>query len=256
MHGVDDLHRGRESYARRAWDDAYESLSRADAAEALGGDDLELLAGSAYMLGHDDEYRGRAALLPAYVSIMVASGDLDAATLACSELEEIAARQGSEMLRALAARARGEAALASGDALAALNALREAWRAWRDLGAPYEAAQARVHLGLACRALGDGDAATLELEAARGVFAQLGAVPDVARVDALAGAPAGELHGLTARELEVLRLLAAGRSNREIAEVLVVSEHTVARHVQNLYRKLRISSRAAATRFAFEHDLV
>ena len=114
----------------------------------------------------------------------------------------------------------------------------------------------RELVGLACRALGDEDSATLELDAARAVFAQLGAAPDLARVDSLLATAPGDTHGLTARELEVLRLAAAGRSNREISAALVISEHTVARHLQNIFAKLNVSSRTAASAFAFEHDLV
>jgi DNA-binding NarL/FixJ family response regulator len=128
---------------------------------------------------------------------------------------------------------------------------------WQELDAPYEAARTRVLIALACRALGDEESAVLELDAARGVFADLGAKPDLARVDSLASpSDSRTAHGLTARELEVLRLVAAGKTNREIAAVLVVSEHTVARHVQNILGKLRVSSRTAATAFAFEHELV
>ena len=139
---------------------------------------------------------------------------------------------------------------------AALVALRSAARYGRSSSAPYEAARARVLVGLACRALGDEDAAALELDAARRAFARARAAPDLARVDALAGGGAERTHGLTARELEVLRLVAAGKSNREIAAALVISEHTVARHVQNIFAKLGVSSRTAAGAFAFEHDLV
>jgi DNA-binding CsgD family transcriptional regulator len=142
------------------------------------------------------------------------------------------------------------------EAQAALIALRRAWRTWQELEAPYEIARARVLIGEACRALGDDDAATLELEAARSTFAQLGAAPDVARVDALTAPVSADSHGLSRRELEVLRLVAAGKSNREIASALVISEHTVARHLQNIFAKLDLSSRTAATAFAFEHDLV
>jgi DNA-binding NarL/FixJ family response regulator len=128
---------------------------------------------------------------------------------------------------------------------------------WQELEAPYDAARARVLLGLACRALGDEDAATLELEAARDAFAQLGAAPDLDRIESLARrTESSDMHGLTARELQVLRLVAAGKSNRDIASALVISEHTVARHLQNIFSKLGLSSRTAATAFAFEHDLV
>jgi DNA-binding NarL/FixJ family response regulator len=114
-------------------------------------------------------------------------------------------------------------------------------------------ARTRALLARACSERGDAEAARLELEAARAVFRQLGAAPDLARLEPPANS---DPHGLSGRELEVLRLVAAGKSNREIAAELVISEHTVARHVQNVYRKLDRSSRAAATAFAFEHDLV
>jgi DNA-binding CsgD family transcriptional regulator len=199
----------------------------------------------------------RAALLPAYVPIMLAVGDTDAAARACRELEEIADGQGSDMLTAMAAHARGEVALAERDFEAALTSLRRASRAWQDLGAPYEAAHARVLLGLTCRSLDDEDTAALELDAARAAFAELGAAPAVAWVASLTRrGRAAQRHGLTTRELEVLRLVAAGKSNREIARTLVISEHTAARHLQNIYAKLRVTSRTAASRFAFDHDLV
>jgi len=111
-------------------------------------------------------------------------------------------------------------------------------------------------LGLACAALGDEDTKTVELEAARDAFAGLGATPDVARLDALSGRGSPDMHGLSPRELDVLRLVAAGKSNRDIAAELVISERTVARHVQNIFAKLRLSSRAAASVFAAEHGLL
>jgi DNA-binding CsgD family transcriptional regulator len=154
----------------------------------------------------------------------------------------------------MVASTRGTVELAAGDASAALVVLRRAAQAWQGLEAPYEAARARVLVGLACRALGDDEAFVLELVAARNLFEELGAAPDVAAVDALTGR--GGTHGLTARELEVLRLVAAGDSNREIAATLVISEHTVARHLQSIFRKLGVSSRTAAGAFAFEHGLV
>jgi DNA-binding NarL/FixJ family response regulator len=198
----------------------------------------------------------RVGLLPAYVTIMLAAGELERAAGGCRELEEIAERLGSEALGAMARHARGAVALAHGDAEAALVALRASARGWQELAAPYDAAAARLLTAQACRALGDEDTARLELDAARVVFARLGATPDVARVDALAPTGAANTAGLTGREVEVLRLVAAGRSNREIASALTISEHTVARHVQNIFAKLGVSSRAAAGAFAFEHDLV
>jgi DNA-binding CsgD family transcriptional regulator len=161
------------------------------------------------------------------------------------------------MLGGIAAHIRGAVDLAEGDAQAALAALRKARQVWQELDAPYEVARVRVLVGLACRALGDDDTAALELDAARAAFEELGAAPDVARLDSLTPRAADDAsYGLTARELEVLRLIAAGKSNREIAAALVLSEHTVARHVQNIFGKLSLSSRTAATAFAFEHDLV
>lgn len=199
----------------------------------------------------------RAVLLPAYVEIMLAAGETDAARGACEELESVAERYSSAMLAAIAAFERGAVELAGGNAAGALEFLRRALDAWRTLEAPYEVARARVSIAEACLALEDAEACTLELEAALADFVRLGARPDVARVERLLGGTGHDAgHGLSPRELEVLRLLAAGKSNREIAGALVISEHTVARHVQNIFGKLRISSRAAATAFAFEHDLV
>ena len=157
----------------------------------------------------------------------------------------------------MAAQARGAVALADGDPGAALVALRRAWQAWQDLEAPYEAARTRVLAGLACRALGDEDTALLELDAARGVFAHLEARPDLAAADSLGRADArGATHGLSERELQVLRLVAAGKSNHAIAVELFLSDHTVRRHLQNIFRKLGVSSRTGAVAFAFEHDLI
>jgi DNA-binding CsgD family transcriptional regulator/tetratricopeptide (TPR) repeat protein len=199
----------------------------------------------------------RSRLLPAQAEIMLAAGDLDEARHAAEELREIAAAYPSAMLGAIAAQVEGAVELVGGDSRAALVRLRQAWQVWQELDAPYEAARSRVLLALACRALGDGGSAELELDAARGAFAELGAKPDLARLDTLASPSDGRApYGLTPRELEVLRLVAAGKTNREIATLLVVSEHTVARHVQNILGKLRVPSRTAATAFAFEHELV
>jgi DNA-binding CsgD family transcriptional regulator len=198
----------------------------------------------------------RAGLLAAAAEIMLAVDDPARARAAAGELTEVAAGYESAMLAAMVEHARGAVDLADGDARSALVSLRSSLQRWHDLAAPYEAARVRVLVGLACRELGDDDTASLELEAARNVFAELGAGPDLVRVDALIRPAASNLHGLTPRELEVLRLVASGKSNREVAGALVISEHTVARHVQNIFAKLHVSSRAAAGAFAFEHDLV
>ena len=131
---------------------------------------------------------------------------------------------------------------------------RAAWTAWHELDAPYEAARSRALIAMACRALGDDDTAGLELAAARRVFARLGATVDVSRLDRLLGTVPS--CGLTAREVEVLGLVATGRTNRQIAAELVISDKTVARHLSNIFVKLGISSRTAAAAYAYEHQLV
>jgi ATP/maltotriose-dependent transcriptional regulator MalT len=208
------------------------------------------------VMGETGERLKRAGLLPSYVEIMLVVGGDEEARTGCLELSEIAVEYDSALLQAMAAQARGTVELAAGDAAAALVNLRQAWQAWEDLEAPYEAARTRVLIGRACLALGDEDAFALELDAARGTLEALGAAPDIVSVNLLAGRGRTTPHGLSPRELEVLRLVATGKSNREIAAALVISEHTVARHVQNIFSKLNVPSRTAAGAFAFEHDLV
>ena len=199
----------------------------------------------------------RSQVLAAFVEIMVAAHDLGAARAAADELAQLGDELGAPLLHAVSGYATGSVLLGEGDARAALVVLRPAWAAWRELDAPYEAARAQVLIGVACRELGDHDSAEMELHAARAVFRQLGAAPDLARVEALSPTVRSQAPmGLTGRELEVLALVATGRTNREIAAALIISEHTVARHVQNILAKLGVSSRTAASAFAFEHDLV
>ena len=199
----------------------------------------------------------RVGLLPACVEIMLAVGDVDAARQACRELELIAEGHERGAVGAMAAQARAAVELADGDARAALVAGRRAGQVWHELEAPYEAARSRVLVGLSCRELADEETAALELDAARAAFSELGAAPDLARLDALATTiPAGDSHGLTDRELEVLRHLSAGATNKAIAADLVLSVRTVDRHVSNIFAKLGVSSRAAATAYAHEHGVV
>lgn len=199
----------------------------------------------------------RARLLPAYVEIMLAAGDIEDARRGAGELGEIAATLNIAILRAIAAHADGAVRLADSDARAALAPLRDAFAVWRQVGAPYLAARVRVLIGTACRSLGDEDGANLAFDAARQVFDELGAAPDAARVDALrAGKPARTADGLTPREREVLALVAAGKTNKTIARELGLSDKTVDRHVSNIFTKLDVPSRAAATAYAYEHKLI
>ncbi|MEU8799737.1 response regulator transcription factor [Spirillospora sp. NPDC048819] len=198
----------------------------------------------------------RARMLAAYTEIALAAGEVETARTATGELGNIAAVFDSSYLRALVEYARGTVLLADGDAARACSALRRAWTSWRELDAPYEAARARLGMARACRRLNDHDTADLELDAARRVFEDLGAAPALAEAWELAGAPRSAAGGLTPRELEVLRLVATGATNRQIAETLLISDKTVARHVANIFTKLGLSSRAAATAFAYEHDLL
>lgn len=194
----------------------------------------------------------RARLLPAAVEVLLAAGDLPAATSALSELEAIAAERPGGALEAAARQARGAVELARDDAAAALTALRDAWRGWQALDAPYRCARVRELVGRACEALGDEEAAEVEQDAAREAYEALGAVADLRR---LAGR-ADPVHGLTARELEVLRLVAAGASNKQVAGRLSLSVRTVERHLSNIYAKLEVGSRSAATAYAHRHRLV
>jgi DNA-binding CsgD family transcriptional regulator len=199
----------------------------------------------------------RVKLLPGHIEIMLAIGDIQEARNACRELEEIAEKSAVDVLHGMVAHARGAVALAEGDARAALGPLRRAFEVWRHVEAPYEAARARVLIGLACRSLADDEAGELELGAARAVFERLGAAPELARLDSLGKrATSANRHGLTSREHQVLRLIAGGKTNKAIATELFLSERTIDRHVSNILTKLNVPSRAAATAYAYAHKLL
>jgi DNA-binding NarL/FixJ family response regulator len=189
----------------------------------------------------------------ALVDVALASGDLACASKASAHLDAVAAASDAAFLRACAAMARGQIALSSGKPQEALGTLRSALDGFNATGSPYDVARCRVAIAHACDALGDRETARLEREAARATFTSLQARPDL---DLLDGARTSDRHSLTRREVEILQLLATGATNRGIAEELVLSEKTVARHVANIFTKLDVSNRATATAWAHQHGLV
>jgi DNA-binding NarL/FixJ family response regulator len=199
----------------------------------------------------------RVRVLSPFVEVVLAAGDVEAGRAAAHELAELSEELTAPVVRAMAAHASGAVLVATGDGRAALKQLRKAWAIWHELESPYEAARTRVLLSQACRLVGDADGAAMELDAARSAYDHLGAVPDLARVDSMSGGEHTEAPGgLTAREVEVLRLVAKGKTNRAIADDLIVSEKTVASHLSHIFTKLDLTSRAAATAFAYENGLV
>jgi DNA-binding CsgD family transcriptional regulator len=199
----------------------------------------------------------RASVLHAAVEILIASGDIETAQTAADELAAMTKRYSAPALRALAAAASGAIHLAKEDGPPALKSLREAWMIWQDLDAPYEAARVRLLLGQVCQKMEDHTAAELEFDSARRVFDRLAAQPDITRADVLSQrVRKAESTPLTARELQVIELIAKGETNRTIARQLSISERTVDRHVSNILLKLNLPSRAAATAYAFQHDLI
>jgi len=189
--------------------------------------------------------------------VLLAADDLPGAQRAADDLKQLAADTDAPFLRAAAAHAAGAVALAAGDEEMAGDGLREAMTLWRELDMPYETARVRSLVGLVNERLGDAEGAQLEFEAAQETFDRLGAAPDAARLAHRLESPAPQPSGLlTGRELEVLRLVATGRTNRTIAADLAISEKTVARHLSNIFTKLDLSSRSAATAYAYAHKLV
>jgi ATP/maltotriose-dependent transcriptional regulator MalT len=207
------------------------------------------------MLAERSNPLSRAELLPAAVEIRIAAGDVAAAARAASELDTVAAALGMPLLAAAAARAAGSVALEGGDPPVALRWLRASCEQYQELRMPYEVACTRVELARACALLGDGASASLELELARTAFQSLGVERDLTlRTAAVQRRPRRD-DRLTGREQEVLQLVATGMTNRDIAGTLIISEHTVARHLQNIFAKLGVSSRTAAAAYAFEERL-
>jgi DNA-binding NarL/FixJ family response regulator len=257
-----ELHRLRGEYS--AAEQAYREAGRqgrepAPGFELLRAGQGQVAAAVASIRRVVEETRGRrphAAMLAAAVEISLAAGDVAAARRAYDDLAILVEGQTAPYVRAVAAYAAGCVLLAEGDATAALAELRHAGGAWRELEMPYEAARASVQIAAACRQLGDDDAAGLHLEIAEATFERLGARADLARLGRLARSSGRSPHPLTARQCEVLRVVATGKSNREVAEVLGISEHTVARHLQNIYTTLGLTTRAGATTYAHEHGLL
>ena len=265
-----ELHRLRGDFATA--EDAYRHAAELSRKPQPGlaqlrlaqGDVAAAVANIRRVLEEATDRAGRSRVLGPYVEIMLAANDTSAARAAADELSEIAASLDAPLVRAAAAHARGAVLLAEGDAQAALAELREACNLWQELEAPYEGARTRFLMGMASRLIGDVDSSELEIDAARRTFQRLGAVMDLARVTELARSTASKGAGtgrtaarqLTARELEVLALIATGKTNRAIADALALSEKTVARHVSNIFTKLGVTTRAAATAFAYRNHLV
>ena len=252
--------RGRFAQAERAYRRASEAGHDPHPGLALlrlaQGRAEEARAATRRALHATGEKLARARLLAAHVEILLASGEVGAARSATDELAAIAADLGAPLLEAMADHTAGMVALEEGDPATALDAFGDACARWQRLEAPYEHAIARAGFAEACRAAGDTDTAELELRAARDVLEQLGAAPDAARLTRLLDQRPAESSGLTPRQIEVLALVVQGRTNREIATELVVSEHTVRRHLQNIYLRIGVSSRAAASAYAVERGLV
>jgi ATP/maltotriose-dependent transcriptional regulator MalT len=194
----------------------------------------------------------RARILAAAVEILLAAGEVDQARAAADELSEIARALDASLLSGTSAHATGAVLLAQGDIAGAGESLRDAWDIWRDLEMPYEEAQTCLLLAAVCERRGDEDGRRLEVDAARKLFKRLNAEAPLARITE----PSGRAGPLSERELQVLHLLAVGKTNRAIADELFISEKTVARHVSNIFDKLGVSSRSAATAWAYQRNLI
>jgi ATP/maltotriose-dependent transcriptional regulator MalT len=262
-----ELHRLRGAIAeataayRQASRHGYEPMPGLALLDLGRGDTNAAVAGIRRALDESHDPAGRAPLLAAAVDILRASGDVSGARSAADELSELAGSEAAEVLDAIAAQARGTVLIAEGDPRRALSDLRTAVATWQSIPMPYEAARTSVLIGLACAMLGDRTSAALEFENARETYTALGAVPDFERLERLGkglveGKEARDGGTLSGREREVLAHVAAGETNRQIAAALVISQHTVGRHLENIFKKIGVTSRAAATAYAYEHDLI
>jgi DNA-binding NarL/FixJ family response regulator len=250
-----ELTKAEEAYREAArWNrDAHLGLARLRFAQGQ----LESASAAIRRLAAETQMASRRAyVLDAFVEIVLAAHDVTAARASAQELAELADRNNAVFLRALSSRAIGAVLLAEHDTRSALLNLRQSWLHWCELQAPYEAARTRVLLAMACREMGDEDAAEVELAAARDTLQHLGASVDLTLVQSLIKVKPSLAAGpLTAREREVLKLVAAGLTNRAIAQRLFISEKTVARHISNIFTKLDLPSRAAATAYAYQNNL-
>lgn len=207
-------------------------------------------------LGEAQPAGTRARILMAGAEILLAAGDVAGARRSATELSEIAASLNTPLLLAASAHARGAVLLADGEIEIAAALLQQAMHAWRDLEVPYEEGLVRMLMGTARLQLGDREGYATELDAARRLFHRLSARPALARIEERTGAETAPAGPLSEREAQVLRLIASGKTNRAIAEELFISEKTVARHVSNIFAKVGVSTRAAATAWAYQRKLV
>jgi DNA-binding CsgD family transcriptional regulator len=260
---VGEIQRLRGSF--RASEEAYRQASQWQRSPGPGWALLHLAQGQIQrakaaierMADEVQEPGPRARVLDAYVEIVLAANDVVSARAALDELTRIATHQNIAFLRALASRAAGAVLLAEGNPKGALAELRESWNIWSELQAPYEASRVRLLMALAFRTLGDEENTVLELNAALQTFESLGAAADLSRAKALLRQDTHKRSGpLSEREVEVLKLVASGLTNRSIAGKLRISEKTVARHLSNIFTKLDLSSRTAATAYAYDHNLI
>lgn len=256
-----ELHRLRGEFAQA--DEMYREANRNGCEPQPGMSLLRLAEGKLDVAATlirgaaDSASSPRPKLLGPYVEILIANGDLDTARAAANELTRIATAIDSPFLLATSTQAIGAVLFAEGKMKAALALLREAWALWQQLETPYESARVRILIGRVCQQLGDHETARMHFQAAGSVFEQLGAAPDLAELERpIAIRSAGPSGSLTDREREVLSLVTSGETNRQVATTLGISEHTVARHLSNIFDKLGVTSRTAASAFAHKHKLV